>query len=141
MKIWPNIYIILDCAKIVFAIFSDHTTFVNAEQLVGIKILNLSTPVQVTPGSNLELQIEIHSRFPQEIPMDEMMVSLTFSEPITSNPMQEDTSSPEKRSLVTKNKRIAGRHSRPSRYVNGGSTYISKVYMCLIWGLVQIYSW
>ena len=59
--------------------------------------------------------------------MDEMMVSLTFSEPITSNPIQEDTSSPEKRSLVTKNKRIAGRHSRPSRYVNGDSTYISKV--------------
>jgi hypothetical protein len=95
----------------------DHTTFVNAEQLLGIKILNLSTPVQVTPGSNLELQIEIHSRFPQEIPMDEMMVSLTFSEPITSNPIQEDTSSPEKRSLVTKNKRIAGRHSRPSSMI------------------------
>lgn len=127
MNIWPNIYtIILDFAKIgkilscFFIIFSDHTTFVNAEQLLGIKILNLSTPAQVTPGSNLELQIEIHSRFPQEIPMDEMMVSLTFSEPITSNPIQEDTSSPEKRSLVTKNKRIAGRHSRPSRYVNVG---------------------
>ena len=101
-----------------FIIFSDHTTFVNAEQLLGIKILNLSTPAQVTPGSNLELQIEIHSRFPQEIPMDEMMVSLTFSEPITSNPIQEDTS--DKRSLVTKNKRLAGRHSRPSRYVNVG---------------------
>ena len=107
----------------ILKIFSDHTTFVNAEQLLGIKILNLSTPDQVTPGSNLGLQIEIHSRFPEEIPLDEMMVSLTFSEPITSNPIQEDTIA-DRRSLVTKNKRIAGRHSRPSRYVNRG---ISKV--------------
>ena len=43
-----------------FPPFSDHVTSVNAEDLFDIKILNLSTPDQVTPGSILGLELEIN---------------------------------------------------------------------------------
>ena len=46
--------------KSILFTFSDHVTSVNAEDLFDIKILNLSTPDQVTPGSILGLELEIN---------------------------------------------------------------------------------
>ena len=66
-----------------------------------------------------EFFLQIYSRFPKEIPIDELLVSLTFSEPATSA-IQDETG--EKRSLVTKNKRPM-RHTKASRYVE---TYAKK---------------
>ena len=58
--LYTKIYITKPYLYSTFFTFSDHVTSVNAEDLFDIKILNLSTPDQVTPGSILDLELEIN---------------------------------------------------------------------------------
>ena len=89
-------------------------TFINAEDLLEVKIIKLATPEKVTPGSKLDLELEITSRFPTDVPIDEILVSLTFVEPMLLSPSTDEA---DKKSLTSKPKRTTVRHLKTSSVV------------------------
>ena len=76
------------CGIIVF--FTDRTTNVNAETLLTIEEVSLSSKNEanelsrITPGSEVLLNLVVFSHFPTDMPLDEISASLIYHEPLSS---------------------------------------------------------
>ena len=71
-------------------LFTDKPTSIDAESLIEIKSARFSSDnnldlEKVTPGSEILLQLEIESYFPQDLPIHNLAVSLSHLDVPTSN--------------------------------------------------------
>ena len=73
---------------------------VDAEELVTVKSAKICAEEvdKVTPGSEIFLRLEVESHFPLDLDLDNVLISLSFSDPVSYPIAAEEVGVGEKRS-------------------------------------------